>query len=248
MQSTTSVGADGSPDDEMLGGATIIQALIKAAEIDKDNEHVVYLKAHGISAKDTCEFVPDTPPDVIKWAVSESNNWHIGSSATVIEILGAAKEAEYSWTAHARENAITTRGCPSKGEFAYEKQYEAFVTQNCGQHFQHKWQRFMDAKVFVNVMSDERPICDVYTSTAEQRCNFLSSELQVWAHQGEPDCNSRSQRLPTVRLPPPSSPSLGLGGRGGCDRMKLCGLHTARRLRRSGAGVGEAWRDPGFWR
>ena len=49
IESKDSFDADGIPDDEMLGGATFVEAVIHAESVEPENEHVKYIKEHGLA-------------------------------------------------------------------------------------------------------------------------------------------------------------------------------------------------------
>lgn len=92
IPSTDAVDEDGHALDEFLGGATRIEGIIYAAEMEPENENVVWVKARGIPG--TLEFDVRTPPDVQVWSLQESNSYHMRSEMTVIEIYDQAEPAQ----------------------------------------------------------------------------------------------------------------------------------------------------------
>ena len=175
IQSQDSCDKDGNPDDEMLGGATVIEGIVTAATLDPMNSHVLYVKKCGVPG--TCELFPDSPVDVLVWIVRESNQFHKGSEMTFVEIYDQCETVQRSWEAHKMVEGISRRVCPSSGEFRYEKQYEKYVFANFAEFFPDcKWQRFDNTKSFFNEMCERKLYCK-YKALAEQRCDFLASGL-----------------------------------------------------------------------
>ena len=81
IESKDSFDADGIPDDEMLGGATFVEAVIHAESVEPENEHVKYIKEHGLA--DVERFAATMPECAQKWIVRESNQYMKGSTSQV---------------------------------------------------------------------------------------------------------------------------------------------------------------------
>eukprot|EP00969_Alexandrium_andersonii_P003681 159370-Alexandrium_andersonii.AAC.1 len=65
------------PDDLMIAGATFIESIVHAANVDPDNTHVQYVKKHGLAA--TFEIIPNTPEDIIRWLKFEATHLALNS-------------------------------------------------------------------------------------------------------------------------------------------------------------------------
>ena len=100
IPSSDAVDEDGNAFDEFLGGATCMEGIIYAAEMDPENENVIWVKAKGIPG--TSEFDVRTPTDCQVWVIQESNSYHMGSELTAIEIYDQAEPAQ----AHSTSNLI----------------------------------------------------------------------------------------------------------------------------------------------
>eukprot|EP00959_Pyramimonas_sp_CCMP1952_P034053 713894-Pyramimonas_sp.AAC.1 len=68
----------------MIGGGTLIDAIILANQINPNNPHVKYVKEKGVP--DTIEFKYGTPIDVLKWVRVQANQYHDGSDTTIAEL------------------------------------------------------------------------------------------------------------------------------------------------------------------
>eukprot|EP00969_Alexandrium_andersonii_P360730 15456034-Alexandrium_andersonii.AAC.1 len=67
----------------MVGGATLVEAIYCAAEMEPTNAFIVQLRESGLTAM---EFRPETPKDILEWVKLEHNSWHHGVSFTCLEM------------------------------------------------------------------------------------------------------------------------------------------------------------------
>ena len=103
---------------ELLGGATMIEGILMASEIAPESPHV-HMRSQGI--RNTVEFRTYTPDDVFTWEQQEADAWHFGSSVSMIELYDVVPQIEAGWESYKIANFITVQGCPSRGEFRYDK-------------------------------------------------------------------------------------------------------------------------------
>ena len=116
------------PTYEMLGGASLCEAIEVAAEMHSSNEFVQDVAESGLS--NVIVLMAGTPPDVQRWIKTEHNNYHSGSDTNIVEMYMYVEAAEEGWKNHKKVEGITVASCPKTGDFRYEKLYERFVLQH----------------------------------------------------------------------------------------------------------------------
>lgn len=116
------------PTYEMLGGASLCEAIEVAADMHSSNDFVRDVAECGLS--NVIVLMAGTPPDVQRWIKTEHNNYHSGSDTNIVEMYMYVAAAEEGWKNHKKVEGITVASCPKTGDFRYEKLYERFVLQH----------------------------------------------------------------------------------------------------------------------
>ena len=163
-----------------VGGATLVEAIILAAEISPDNPHIQFIRKHGL--KDVIEFEDDehTKPWQLDWAIKQCNQYHEGSKWTLDEIYSDCLEAEAAWKRHAKFHSISASSCPATGPLRYDARYEAFILEHYppSQGYWRKPEHYIDSKAFRHAM-DRVDMYDKYVKVLDSSCDYLAHNFNV---------------------------------------------------------------------
>ena len=86
------------PTYEMLGGASLCEAIEVAAEMHSSNEFVQDVAESGLS--NVIVLMAGMPPDVQRWIKTEHNNDHSGPDTNIVEMYRYVEAAGEGWKNH----------------------------------------------------------------------------------------------------------------------------------------------------
>lgn len=156
---------------DMIVGASLCEAIIVAYQIDPENPFVRDVMDRGLERFIVLK--KDTSRAAKKWLKSEQDNYHLGSSLTIIEVYEGVPCAELGWTSHKKDHTITVSSCPKTGDYRYEKCSKA-TSRRCircseigSTSMLSKW----DHKL------EHLEIWDWYKNLLESPCEYLNVHL-----------------------------------------------------------------------
>ena len=114
----------------------------------KDEKNIFIQAALETGLEDCVQLCDDTPVDIIRFLVSDFNNFHEGNSNTYVQHMTEVPFVEIAFDAHKKRHSFTSRTCPKKGDDTYEKRFFKFISDDdTWKTYWKQWEDFDNCKV-----------------------------------------------------------------------------------------------------
>lgn len=141
------LSAGGKPPYRLLSFATLVEAVYDSHKLHPNNPMIMRSIAGGMTS--VLVLNERMPADVCRHLKEIHNQYHGGSSTTIIETLYDCVRIQDEWAAYAKINNITSRG--GAGEGTYIQKYEKFVNDAYPQKF-NSYHHFNTLKILSNAL------------------------------------------------------------------------------------------------
>ena len=117
----------------VVGGGTIMEAIMLGCQLKPNNKFVQHVKEHGVS---DCVILKETTPEKTRtWLKKEHNQWHRGSTDTLVEDFDTHEEAAADWKARCLDETLSKDKLPKSGSASYDSVMKRHITTNFKQPY-----------------------------------------------------------------------------------------------------------------
>ena len=155
-----------------LSYGTLAEALYTAVERDPDNTFVVNAVRKGLP--NVRMLNEQTPSNVLSFLKAYNNEFHGGSSWTIVELMEEALDLEVQWGDHRSKKGINAK-MPN-----YEGLYWNFVKERCHGHFK-SWKQFDSGKSLAHSLQKFNVFEDCKDWSGKY-CDFLHERYDTSTH------------------------------------------------------------------
>ena len=155
----------------LITNASVTEAVYKAAVSDPSNPQVQATIAAGL--QNCTEYHFDMPNDAVIWLRDKHNQFHAGSSSSVMELLDHILLIEKQWSIYRESKGITSR--EGRGDNAYEKVCWKWINEKHPGVLK-SWYLYDAGKSMVHTLQSARVWTD-WKDFVASHMNFLEPRL-----------------------------------------------------------------------